>query len=134
MRVPNRTYAPSSLEKIRLSADVAKYPRLVDLLSRLQASDLAVAMADAQCPRGADPLLSAELVERKLDGFAHPFGSDIPKLARARLVAFHYTNAASSFYVWPIEMPAPMATRPAAAMPMPVGIGCVSTANIGCRR
>jgi hypothetical protein len=97
-------------ERDALAAELKReYPalaaKLVDLLTRLSASDAEVQIVNSQLPSGASPLRGAELVARDLESFERGF-EFVPRLtARVALPAFSFSTLEP--YVWPPAQSAP---------------------------
>ena len=103
------TYKKAKAERDALAAELeALYPsfaqKLADLLTRIEASNREIEILNANAlPAGVEPLLLAELVARKMDGWTKD-GLDAPRLTSSvRLPAFERTPHAP--WLWPCSKP-----------------------------
>ena len=98
-------YDNAKAERDKLAKELARvYPafeaQLADLLQRIEANDRQIEYINGHAlPRGASPLLGAELVARGLGGFADGM-SNVPRITQdLRLPAFEYSKFDP--YAWP---------------------------------
>lgn len=79
-----------------------RWPKLeaeqVDLLHRLEDSDMVIARANRQLPESTGPLSSAEQIARELRGFVVD-GVEVPRLTTARIPAFAFSSHRP--HAWP---------------------------------
>ena len=99
-----KVYEQAAAERDQLAQQLSEiYPdfaqRLADLLARIEASNTDIEQTNLQLPKDAQPLLTAELVARKMDGWTKD-AIDAPRLtASVRLPAFERTPHMP--YAWP---------------------------------